>query len=329
MNTSEFVHDAMPAAQRLHVEVRAGPAFETLIGLSALTSAEGDLGSCTPELRRAIARVGGRSSELWLHLLGLALERPGDLAGAVEATSGQELRRHLAGVRVPAWQALVGREALEATARGDPALLGHPSYYAGEARESLELLLPLSPAETKRRVLAVLRRYEGEVLDRGVVAALEREAGAKRGLAVPPDELIELACPGYRYEPEPELGTVVLVPHVAARPWLLLCQHERKRIICYPLPEAHDLDRRALALGRALGDGHRVRMLRRLAAGEASLAELAETAATAKSTAHHHLAQLRAAGLVTMTGNARSYRFALRGEGLAEARRLLAELGQP
>ena len=72
-----------------------------------------------------------------------------------------------------------------------------------------------------------------------------------------------------------------------------------------------------------------VRMLRRLAVGDATLADLAETADVAKSTAHHHLAHLRAAGLVTMHGNARSYWFALRTEGLAEARRVLGELAAP
>jgi len=315
----------MPAVQRLRVEVVAGPAFETLIGLSALTS-DGDLGACSPALRRALERVGVRSAELWLHLLGLALERPDDIVGAARATSAEELRRHLVGVHVPAWRELVGREALEATALGDTALLDHPAYYAGDARNSLARLLPLSPAETKRRILAVLRRFQAELLDPETVAELERDAAARRRLAVEPDELIALACPGYRYEPEPELGTVVLVPHVAARPWLLLCQHERTRIICYPLPEDDDLERRAVALGRALADERRVGMLRRLVAGDASLDELAETTGAARSTAHHHLAQLRAAGLVTMHGNARAYRFALDRDGLAAARRLLAEL---
>jgi len=326
MNTTEFVHDAMPAAQRLRVEVVAGAAFETLIGLSTLASA-GDLGAYNAPLRRAIERVGERSSELWLHLLGLALERPGDIVGAVRGTTGEELRRHLAGVHVPAWGELVGREALEATARGDPALLDHPAYYAGQARESLARLLPLPPDETKRRVLAVLRRFQAELLEPAIVAEPERDAAAKRRLAVAPEELIAVACPGYRYEPEPDLRTVALVPHAAARPWVLLCQHERTRIICYPLPEADDLERRAVALGRALADERRVGMLRRLAAGDASLTELAETTGAARSTAHHHLARLRAAGLVTMSGNARSYRFALDREGLAAARRAVAELG--
>lgn len=291
----------MPAAQGLRVDVVAGPAFETLVALYART----------PE------------SERWLHLLGLALERPDDIAGVVAACDPHELRRHLVGVHVPAWRALVGPEALEAAALGETSLLDHDRYYAGRARVALAELLPLSAEETKERILGQLAQVE---LDPELVAALAREAEAKRRLSLPPEELIDLAAGGYRYEPEPEIERVVLVPHAAARPWLLLCQHERTRIICYPLPSSQALEERALALGRALGDGARIRMLRRLAQGEASLTELAETAGVARSTAHHHLSQLRAAGLVSMRGNARAYRFGLRAEGFADAQRTLAEL---
>ena len=70
----------------------------------------------------------------------------------------------------------------------------------------------------------------------------------------------------------------------------------------------------------------RVRIVRRLARGEASLGGLAETAGLAKSTAHHHLTALRAAGLVVLRGNARGYWHTLRLEGLADARSLLTDL---
>jgi DNA-binding transcriptional ArsR family regulator len=307
MSTTEFVHAAMPPAQGLRVEVVSGSAFETLIAQFMRTREEG-------------------SSELWLHLLGLALERPDDIVGAVRACEPRELRRHLVGAHVPAWREMVGADALEAAARGDTSLLDHDRYYAGCARDALEPILPLTPAETKRRILAALKDVHPEP---AVLAELERDAAAKRASAVSPEQLIDIAAAGYRYEPEPELDRVVLVPHAAARPWLLLCQHERARIICYPLPSAEALADRALALGRALADDGRVRMMRRLAAGDASLNELAEAAGVARSTAHHHLAQLRAAGLVTMHGNARGYWFTLRAEGFADARRTLSELTTP
>jgi DNA-binding transcriptional ArsR family regulator len=335
MTTTEFVHDATAAAQPLRVDVVAGPAFELLIGLSTLTRADRsttrpgwvpELAACSPELRKAVALVGEQSAELWLHLLGLALERPADIVGVVRETTADELRRHLVGVHVPAWDTLVGAAALEAAAAGDTALLDHERYYAGQACESLGAVLPLSAQQTKRRVLAVLDRFAAELFDDGVVSALEADAEAKQRLQLPPLQLIEEATRGYRYEPEDALDHVVLVPHTAARPWLLLCQHRRTRIICYPLREEEGLEERALLLGRALADEGRVRMLRRLAAGDATLVELAETAGLARSTAHHHLAHLRAAGMVTMHGNARAYWFTLRREGLADARRVLGDL---
>jgi DNA-binding transcriptional ArsR family regulator len=227
------------------------------------------------------------------------------------------------GVHVPAWRALVGPAALEAAARGDETLLDHDRYYAGHARAALGPLLPLSPAETKRRVLGALVEVE---LDPAVLAALDAEAAAKRALDALPEELIDLAAGGYRYKREPEIERVVLVPHVAARPWLFLCQHDRTRIVCYPLPSPASVEERALALGRALADAGRVRMLRRLAAGDATLNELAAVAGVARSTAHHHLSLLREAAMVTMHGNARSYWFSLRPDAIAEAQRTLAEL---
>ena len=73
-----------------------------------------------------------------------------------------------------------------------------------------------------------------------------------------------------------------------------------------------------------LADAAQIQILRRLATGPASLAELAELTDLVKSTAHHHLAQLRAAGLVTVSGNARAYRYALAAEASRELSLLLS-----
>jgi DNA-binding transcriptional ArsR family regulator len=325
-STIEHVRDVMPTGAGLHVEVRAGAAFEVLIALSASVEDEG-------------------SGELWLHLLGLALELPastdaGGFVDAVAATEPAELRRHLVGVHVPAWREVAGAETLERAAAGEAAaaseLLSNERYYAGKARDALGALLPQSAAQTKRHVVAVLRRFVGDVFaeqESATVALLEEDARAQRriGGARGGEAMIGAATGGYVYEPEPEFARVVLIPHLAAAPWLLLCQHRDARLICYPVERpatdaAEALADRALRLGRALADERRIRILRRLVAGEASLGELAETVGLAKSTAHHHLSQLRAAGLVTLRGNARGYWYTLRAEGLGEARSLLGEL---
>jgi len=348
----------MPSSPRLAVEVRAGAPFELLIGLSALprtkTPANADRvwlpageSSCSAALRRALSQVGDRAGETWLHLLGLAIDHAGlGAAGFVErvaAVPAAELRRHLIGVHVPAWQAVAGLGTLERAAAGDggaaAALLANPKYYAGRARDALGTLLPLSARETKHRLVAALRLFAAEVFaphETAVVALLERDARTQRSLThtLPPEAAIAAVTRGYVYEPEEELRRVVLVPHLAARPWLLLCQHDDARIICYaaqdePKDAEQDLVTRALRVGRALGDKRRLGMLRRLAAGEATLAELAEVSGVGKPTAHHHLGSLRAAGLVTLRGNARGYWYSLRPQGASEARRVLGELLVP
>ena len=344
----------MPAAPPFELELRAGTAFELLVGLAALTGEEEVRSSWLPEsveacpaaTRAAIDAVGRRSGELWLHLLGVALEQEaGDaasLVAAVQRLRPAELRRHLVGAFVPAWRAVAGAETLELAAAGDAdaaaRLLENDRYYAGRAADALAELLPLSAAETKRRVAAALTSFAAEVLAPNEVVvreALERETTAKAELMqwLSPQELITTAAGGYRYEPEPGLDRVVLVPHLAAAPWLLLCQHETTRIICYAAdaeaadPEQAVVDR-ALIVARALADEQRVRIVRYLAAQAATAAELTEHLGLTKSTTHHHLSQLRDARIVELRGNARGYSYSLGDEGLAEAVRALADLGR-
>jgi DNA-binding transcriptional ArsR family regulator len=302
-----------PQSAQLPVDVRFGPAFELLVELYAAGTPSG----------------GG---ELWLHLLGLALELEAGSAAAwierVADVNAAELRRHLVGVHVPAWREVAGVDTLERAATGDAdaarRLLANDRYYAGRARESLGSLLPLPAAETRERVLGALRDRATEFAAReaDVLAQLAADVDAKRPYEG--YELIDRAAGGYRYETEAGFERVVLVPHIAARPWLLLCQHETTRIICYPARETEPAtDDRLVELGRALGDVKRIAILSRLRGGDATLAELATELRLAKSTTHHHVGQLRRAGLVALAGNAAGYRYTLAPDGFAAAERLL------
>jgi len=341
----------MPAASGLVVEARAGASFELLIGLSVLSDPRRDavertwvppLGECPAPLQRALARVADNAGETWLHLVGLALELPAtdprEFVDALERLDAREFRRHLVGVHVPTWRAIVGADTLERAAAGHAQsirhLLASDRYYGGRARDALATVLPLTAAQTKRRFVDTMRHFAPLLArhERELTARLVDDARRKRtaAAAAPPERVIASATGGYTYEPEPEFRRVILIPHLAAGASLFLCQHRDARVICYPVGQEsrgeRDVDARLIALGKALSDPARVRILRRLVDGEASLAELAEVAGVAKSTAHHHLGALRAARLVTMRGNARGYWYALRHEGLGEARALLAEL---
>ena len=349
------VRDVMPWPPKLAVELEARPALELLIGCSAATAATEPHEETwawprtgwSGELAAAVAACGERSGEAWLHLLGLALELPLTPAlqfvEALAEIDALELRRHLVGVYVPAWVTLVGADVLESAAAGDERaiamLLDHPRYYGTRARESLSALLAVPAEETKDRLLAALRLFAEEVFapqEQGVMerVSVEAETARARAETFAPRDLIAAVTRGYLYDPEPEFARVVLLPHEGARPLLLLCQHRDARVICYPLsqerldPEA-ELAERTVAVGRALGDARRVRILRHLVEADATLDELAEAVGLARSTTHHHLTQLRAAGLVALAGNARGYWYALRPEGLAEAQRAIGGLALP
>ena len=73
-----------------------------------------------------------------------------------------------------------------------------------------------------------------------------------------------------------------------------------------------------MRLHRALGDESRLRILRLLAAGDLYLTEIAQALDLSKPTIKHHLAQLRAAGLVTITEEGSLTYYSLRRDRLGE-----------
>jgi DNA-binding transcriptional ArsR family regulator len=355
------VRDVMPGRAVASLQVEAAGAYELLIELSVIADRQGPrvtdadpervrwldgvYNQASPAFLRAVERLGDRSGEVWLHLLGLAIETPpprdaASLLAHVEATDPVELRRHLLGAYVPAWRKYVEPAVILAAADGDrdaqARLRTDARYYGGRVGDALSALLPLDARQTRRAVLEVLRTWYEESFaarEPAVVTSLDTDASAARELAslVTPVRLIEVLTAGFVYEPEPECPGVLLIPHLAARPWLLLCQHRDTRVICYPARQLGRAAREELAdglvrLGRALADEQRVRILTSLAGGSKDLDELAGALGLARSTVHHHLGPLRAAKLVSIEGNARRYRYSLRREAVGEANALLAGL---
>jgi DNA-binding transcriptional ArsR family regulator len=149
-----------------------------------------------------------------------------------------------------------------------------------------------------------------------------------------PERLIEAATDGVSYVPEPGIARVLLIPHLAMRPWVLISEYDRTKILAYPVAAGSlaasrdDPPARLVALCKALAEEQRLRLLRRLAEGPMSLQQIADHLGLAKSTAHHHLVGLRAAGLVRVQLGA-DKEYSLRADAVTDVTDLLrAYLGR-
>jgi DNA-binding transcriptional ArsR family regulator len=317
------------------VEVQAGTAFALLLALAAASRTRPE--ELPPDLAEALVRIGDSEGESWLNLLGVALDADApptheNLLRTVDAIDPVELRLHLLGRHAWSWCTLGGIADIESAARGDQAairrLLAHPRYYGGHARRSLGTLLSLDPAETRDRIADAIAIGSQHLVDPQAEGALRAAEDAARSLldGEPVLSAIERIATGYRYVPEPEAERVLLIPHLEPELPLVLAQHRSTRLIAYLATPDRSGEDRLLALGRALADPKRVEILALVGRGTGRAADLVTATGLTRSTVHHHLAQLREAGLVALEGNARAYTYVPRREAADEAAALVGDL---
>ena len=193
------------------------------------------------------------------------------------------------------------------------------------------------PAETKQRFIHVLSSLPSELTEilEEFRAPLEHDRDLTKFLAkrLGAEQLIETVTNGISYRIDGNVADVVLLPSSLIRPFNLMFELGAARYFVYPLAdEAVGADADSppswmVELFKALGDEKRLRVLRRLGEGSADLGELAEYLSLGKSTTHHHLRSLRAAGLVrtVMTGGKDSTRYEARPEALSDAIKFVGE----
>jgi DNA-binding transcriptional ArsR family regulator len=316
------------------IEIASGTAFALLVALAEASRSGRD---GPPELAAALAAVGDSEGESWLNLLGIPLDAGPPftaerLIAAVESMAPVELQRHLLGRYAWSWCTLAGIDDIESAARGDASavarLLAQPRYYGGHARASLGVLLALDPPATKQRIAAALAAGASSLLEPS--AASELDAAYERATstlaAQPALTAVEHIASGYRYVPEPEAERVVLMPHLEPTSPLVLAQHRSSRLIAYLAAPDRSSEDRLVAFGRALADPKRVEILALVGRGVGRAADLVEATGLTRSTVHHHLAQLRDAGLIALEGNARAYTYVPRTGAANEAATLVADI---
>jgi DNA-binding transcriptional ArsR family regulator len=248
-----------------------------------------------------------------------------DVVEAIDATADQELLQIMVGE-------LLDDPGLGATTRraldGDAEAYGQLQARLDSFKGHPVLAGPMADlAPSARRVAHFwLPRYEA--IEARVGRILERDVAARRSedRSRDPIGFVERTTNGIRLVPEQRIRRVVLAPIYFGRPYNLLTKISDVQIICYPIADSSlgAADRLAppaatVRLYRALGDGSRLRILRLLAERDAYLTEIANELELSKPTIKHHLALLRAAGLVTVTDQGNLTYYSLRHDRAEEA----------
>lgn len=323
------------------LEIEASPAHEFLMTLEIAE----DKDKCEPshELEdywfetmreKATAALLNAIREMWAdscegarHLVGLAYDCPPprdvpSFLAHLEALDPFELRLHMFGYYQRKFRRNTPLDIILQAAEGDEEAQKQflkTSFPENTGwQRALRYLFTQDPVETKQRVLNILESWYERVfrdLEPQIMPIIERDAEAKRTLsqAISLERLVEVATNGFELVPEPGLRKVVLIPSYIDRPWNLVIDHQDAKIFIYPVADesiAEDASTppvRLVRLIKALADERRLRILKKLTTGSYSLQEIADDFGAAKTTVHHHLAILRAAGLVRVQSDEKLY----------------------
>ena len=291
----------------------------------------------SPETRSSIADIG--TGDLWIALVPLLPEAGeggtiDDFLAFLEKYDPADLRMRLLQLHDPFKDEDRGlvADAAEGSGSDIEVLLSRSdldSTHSKPWRDALLFLLEMTPEETRDYIVGTLSSVQSEVFaehEKAFRPLLEADSRSKRKMArrLSPERVIELASNGITLADDHTRLPIILMPTMVARPWAVFSAGSDCFVLGYPVSdECIDADPDApppwlVKLHKALGDARRMRILRQLAEGNATLKELAEDADVAKSTLHHHLMLLRDAGLIRIeVGDEK--RYSLRENPLPEA----------
>jgi DNA-binding transcriptional ArsR family regulator len=353
------VRDLTTATRRIPIEVEGNVSHEIILAIWAVfspkdTHSAADLGqewidevrASTPDdLAAELVSLGGPWFYVWLSISALLLSAPHPhdpdrVFEWLESIDEQRLRRWILGHTCHSNdQALI-----EQAATGDldaviELVSPRQPEEDGESTETNEMIgyarEVLFTDGLPARFSAAIRRFRSEVFTQyeeefaGAIsrAAAARRAAPTRGSA---KEVVEEVTSGIDFEIPIGITRVVLVPSVITRPLSLVDSARGTLVVYYGIADEFvDSDPEAppswlVRMYKALSDDKRLRILRRLSEGETSLDELTEMLGLSKSTVHHHLSQLRGAGLIRVRipsdeSKSKQKHYALREESLSDA----------
>ncbi len=302
--------------------------------------------------RRRAAAVGDEylatldhyGKEVWINLLGLPFDHPAARTGAgLAATVGSiqatDLLRYLTGYYRRCFRRETPAAVMDAAIEGDPAARREfrRTSFADEIpwRDTLRHLLARDASEIQDEFAGLVARWQAEVyaeVEDAFVATATRSLVAfrSRTAGLPLAEVVERAASGITFVPEAGQTEVVLLPSLTVRPLWAVTDHRAANVFAFPAPIPNDArtspPARLVALGKAIGDETRLRILRELASQPATPPDLAARMGIPRTSLLHHLRILRTADLISVQVHDSAYhQYRVRDEHFGEVARLLED----
>ena len=331
----------MAAAPAFAVEWHVRPAFDFLFALSGDSGSTDDLPTADREWLAAALKSQPAASQAFfdndhrrgslVHLAGFLVDRPdvqraADVVPAMRAAGPGPVFGNL--FYDPAGDPTEFDRALAGDAEARTAMVARIQHGKGKKGNWVTEILadPVGQLAVVLDVLTAWAETFAAVEDRvGSIIQRDYDLRAADRATLGPVELVEGTTNGIRVESDPTVQRVVLAPSYFARPFNYLLGGGGWRLVGYPVADdALELDplsppSAVLRLHRALGDATRLRILKLLADRDLYGTELAEQLDISKPTVSHHMAQLRAAGLVTAVQAGSATYYSLRRERIHEA----------
>ncbi|HEX5015223.1 MAG TPA: metalloregulator ArsR/SmtB family transcription factor [Candidatus Limnocylindrales bacterium] len=333
------------------LSIEAWPAADLLMSMLAIVEKSAhsrlDAGSTWRDLAAPLPddflkRIDRYTKEIYINLLGLPFDHPeartasGFLA-TLRSLPAEDVLRYLVGYYRRVFRRETPADVMDAAIAGDRDArreFRRTSFPEPVAwRDTLRHMLS-APAEDIRDEFADLVQLWLEAVyaarEADLLALTEADAAALRassdGGRV--ETIVERAVPGVTFVPEVGQTHVVLVPSWALKPLWAVTDHRAANVFAYPAATRGGgaPPGRLVALGKAIGDETRLRILRELATEAATAEGLAERMGIPRTTLLHHLRILRSADLIAVQVHDSAYHtFIVRDERLGDVSRLLEQ----
>jgi len=233
----------------------------------------------------------------------------------------------------------MGLDLLVASCPGDRSATQFIEWFKSLSTEKIKFLIsdyfetvPEDLSERKEKMISILTKwneYFFSTVDQTIInnLAMDKEKKLELKKSMSPENLFELATNGIHQLATPDLKKVRLIPQYHLSPTNNSI-HYKNHITCFyhcdakPVPDGLP-SQPLLRLTQCLGDESRLMILRYVSEGPKEFQDLVNFTGLVKSTVHHHLVALRAAGLLQIEASGRNTKYRLRRGGIEKLNELL------